>query len=196
MKKLWEQLARFWKKVFHHKKVEDTTEAPFQAEETVPEKVDQDFQPNKEVASDEANVPEQEVTLSGFAEQSKTFCGLYESLYMAKSTGDASQCRDVLMEWRIRLTAMREKAFAETILERINLSEQENTFLGCAGWLLERIFAEGIVRDDRKILEINELDSIRYGTMDGRTLIPGERAAVLLPCWYYKEYLLERGMVS
>lgn len=141
-------------------------------------------------------VQKEEIQLAGFVEQAKDFCGLYEALYTACHAKKQTYCHDVIMEWRIRLLQITEKPFSRTLLKQIENAEENNNYIECATWFLERIFQTGIVRDERKTIILDELDLLRYGAIDGRKLIPGEHAAVLCPCWYYGDYLLERGVLS
>lgn len=137
-----------------------------------------------------------EISLEGFANQAKSFCGLYEALYIASGSGEENNCHDVLMEWRIRLSQMTKEPFSRVILGQIAAAEESGDYGGCCQWLLGRIFKEGILRDTRKHIQLEELDLLRYGTIDGRMPVLGENAEILCPCWYYGDYLLERGMLS
>ena len=138
----------------------------------------------------------QEISLDGFTEQAKSFCGLYEALYITSIPGGESNCHDVLMEWRIRLSQMTEETFSQVILEQIAAAEKSGDYGKCCQWLLDGIFREGILRDTRKHIQLEELDLLRYGAIDGRKLVLGESAEILCPCWYYGDFLLERGMLS
>lgn len=195
MKNAWERLIQFWKRLFRCKNLGKASYITLQPVE-IEQKEEASGPLSKQAVTGDTAVSEQKAALPGFAEQAKRFCGLYEALYTAHGREDAARCQEVLTEWRIRLSSLEGKPYAQAILQQIDLAEHEHAFQECAGWLLDCIFAAGVVRDDRKNLEMNALDILRYGAVDGRTLTPGEQACVLLPCWYDKQYLLERGMVS
>lgn len=190
MRQLWERFWRFLKKLIRQK---DSKKVPEQ--ESHPGPVHPETIPDQKTADKTAPL-EKEPPLSGFPGQAKAFSGLYEALYLAQNHSQEARCRDVLQEWRIRLVQMNGTPFAENILHKISKAEQDEHFVDCAAWLLKQLFHAGIVRDNRKIVSVEELDILRYGSLDGRTLQCGESVSVLLPCWYCGDLLLERGMVS
>lgn len=133
-----------------------------------------------------------------FISNAEAFCGLYEPVYRL-AQGKRRAKTGVFADFYVRVNNL---SGAEELIEfwNSNFSDYEawdEVQNALKAQELLRFFNEcGAARDNSSEITIDNSTYKKYSTEDGEIIESGLSAKVILPCWYLRDFILEKGIIS